>query len=106
MNLASLVVCLCVSLHAPRPADRWVGEDKLKHFLASFVVTSFSASGARAAGLDPGASVWVGAGVGVGVGAWKELRDSAASGRHLLAARRRLGPRGGGRRLRPDEQVR
>ena len=74
MNLASLFVCLCVSVHAP-PPDRWIGEDKVKHFLASFVVTSFSASGARAAGLDPGASVWVGAGVGVGVGAWKELRD-------------------------------
>lgn len=76
MSLSSLVLCLCLSVGAAPPADSWVGEDKLKHFLASFVVTSLSAGGARAAGLDPGASVWVGAGVGAGVGAWKELRDA------------------------------
>ncbi len=80
MSFSSLVLCLCLSVHAPPPADRWVGEDKLKHFLASFVVTSFSASGARAAGLDPGESVRVGAGVGMAVGTWKEIRDRGDPG--------------------------
>ena len=75
MSVAPLLLCLCLSLGDP-PRDRWFSEDKLKHFVASFVITSLSASGARAAGLDTGTSVWVGAGVGTGLGAWKEIRDS------------------------------
>jgi putative lipoprotein len=68
-------ICLCLSFQAPTTRDRWVGEDKWKHFFASFVVTSLSASAARAAGLDPVPSAWVGAGVGVTAGAFKEIRD-------------------------------
>ncbi|MBW3630834.1 MAG: hypothetical protein KY464_16270 [Gemmatimonadetes bacterium] len=78
MNPLAPLLCLCLSISAPRqeePRDRWFGEDKAKHFFASFVVTSLSASAARAAGVEPGASAWIGAGVGVGAGAWKELRD-------------------------------
>ena len=69
-----LLLCLCFSTTAQTP-DRWIAEDKAKHFFASFVVTSLSASAARAAGASPGASAWIGAGVGVSAGAWKELRD-------------------------------
>lgn len=69
-----LLLCLCFSTPA-QSRDRWVGEDKAKHFFASFVVTSLSASAVRAAGAEPGTSAWIGAGVGVGAGAWKELRD-------------------------------
>ena len=68
-------LCLCLSFQGSPARDRWIGEDKWKHFFASFVVTSISASAARAAGLDPAPSAWVGAGVGVGAGLWKELRD-------------------------------
>lgn len=75
MSLAPLLLCLCLSVGDP-PRDRWFSEDKLKHFVASFVITSLSASGARAAGLDAGASTWVGAGVGAGFGVWKEIRDA------------------------------
>ena len=74
MNPA-LLLCLCLSLGEP-PRERWLGEDKVKHFVASFVVTSFAASGARALGAEPRQGVWIGAGVGAGVGAWKEVRDS------------------------------
>lgn len=79
MGLPALLVCWCLS--APAPAgDRWFADDKLRHFLASFVVTSLSASGARAAGLSADESVWVGAGLGTSSGIWKELRDRGQEG--------------------------
>ena len=74
MNACLLVLCL--SLGGPeRPPDRLFGEDKLKHFFTSFLVTSLSASGARLAGLDHDTSLLVGAGVGAGVGVAKEMSD-------------------------------
>ena len=77
MNLCMLVLCVSLQQGTPqRPADRWVAEDKWKHFFASFVVTALSAAAVRAAGADARTSALVGAGVGTGVGAWKELRDT------------------------------
>ena len=79
MNPFTPLLCLCLSIPLPRqqqePRDRWIAEDKAKHFVASFVITSISAGAARAAGLDPAPSAWVGAGVGVAAGTWKEIRD-------------------------------
>lgn len=81
MNALPLVFCLCFSFAAPAPpGDRWIGEDKVRHAVASFAATAFAASGARAAGLDVRSSVWVGAGVGAGVGVWKEARDARLPG--------------------------
>lgn len=76
-----LAFCLCVSFQGgPPPPDRWIAEDKVKHFLASFVVTSIAATAVRATGADPEASAWAGAGVGAGLGIWKEVRDRGAEG--------------------------
>ena len=72
------ILFLCLSLGrsgAPQPADRFFGEDKLKHFVTSFIVTSLAASGARAAGLDHDAALMVGVGTGAAVGIGKELSD-------------------------------
>lgn len=81
MNLCMLVLCMSLQQGGPqRPADRWVAEDKWKHFFASFVVTALSAAAARTAGADAETSALVGAGVGTGVGVWKELRDLRAPG--------------------------
>lgn len=81
MNPIIPFLCLCFSVSPQQqPRDRWIGEDKAKHFFASFVVTSISAGAARAAGLDPAPSAWVGAGVGAASGAWKELRDRRTPG--------------------------
>lgn len=85
----AFALCLCLSMAAPRSDDRWLAEDKWKHFFASFVVTSLAASGARAAGLEPDASLVVGAAVGTGAGIWKEWRDlhsleGTVSGRDLV----------------------
>jgi putative lipoprotein len=80
VNAIIPLFCLCLSIAPQQPRDRWISEDKAKHFFASFVVTSISAGAARAAGLDPAASAWVGAGVGAGAGVWKELRDRRTPG--------------------------
>jgi putative lipoprotein len=80
-----LMLCLSLggggSAPAQQPQDRWFGEDKLKHFVTSFIVTSLASSGARAAGLNGEASLLVGAGTGAGLGVWKEWSDRNAEGR-------------------------
>jgi uncharacterized protein YfiM (DUF2279 family) len=63
------------SLQQP-PLDRWFAEDKLKHFAASFFITSVSASAARFAGIDRHTSVVIGVGVGAAAGLAKELSDA------------------------------
>jgi uncharacterized protein YfiM (DUF2279 family) len=84
------LLCLCLSLSVPQePRDRWIGEDKLKHFLSSFAATTLSAGGARMAGMDARTAAWVGAGAATGLGVWKEVRDyrspaGAASFRDLV----------------------
>lgn len=76
MNLCMLVFCLALQQGRPQaPADRWVAEDKWKHFFASFAVTALSAAAVRAAGANTETSALVGAGVGAGFGVWKEVRD-------------------------------
>jgi uncharacterized protein YfiM (DUF2279 family) len=72
----NLLFCLCLSLSVPQePRDRWIGEDKLKHFLSSFAATTLSAGGARMVGMDARTAAWVGAGAGASLGVWKEARD-------------------------------
>ena len=78
-TICAALLCLSVSSGAS-PPDRWFGTDKVKHFLASFVATSISASTARAAGLSPQNSIATGIGIGAGIGVWKEIRDHGRSG--------------------------
>lgn len=81
MNACILFLCLSLGRpDAPQPPDRFFGEDKLKHFVTSFIVTSLAASGARAAGLDHESSVLVGAGTGTAVGLLKEVSDHGREG--------------------------
>jgi len=63
--------------------DRWLAEDKFKHFFASFAVTLLAAGAARAAGLEARESMVAGAGTGVGAGVWKEVRDAGRPGGHF-----------------------
>jgi uncharacterized protein YfiM (DUF2279 family) len=63
-----------------RARDPWFAEDKLKHFFTSFVVTSISASGARAVGLDRRQSIRVGAAVAGTSGLLKEVDDARRGG--------------------------
>ena len=60
----------------PQPPDPFFGEDKIKHFVTSFVVGSISMSGARAAGLNRSDAILAGAGFTVAIGVAKEINDS------------------------------
>jgi uncharacterized protein YfiM (DUF2279 family) len=79
MNVCLLVLCLSLS-GGSGPEDRWIAEDKFKHFFNSYVATVLAASGARVAGLDARQSLAVGVGVGAGAGVWKEIRDARLPG--------------------------
>ncbi|HEX2079064.1 MAG TPA: hypothetical protein VHG08_15175 [Longimicrobium sp.] len=81
MNACLLFLCLTLGRpDALQPRDPWFSEDKFKHFVTTFLVTSLAASGARAAGLDAGTSLFVGAGTGATVGIGKELSDRRREG--------------------------
>ena len=60
--------------------DPWFAEDKLKHFLLSFAVTSIGYAGARTVGAAHDPALVAGAGVGAVAGIWKELHDRATGG--------------------------
>jgi putative lipoprotein len=81
MTMDKLLICLCLSLGggrggAPKPADRFFGEDKFQHFFTSFLATSLAASGARIAGASHDSSLRIGAGTGAVLGVLKELHDA------------------------------
>jgi uncharacterized protein YfiM (DUF2279 family) len=72
------ILFLCLSFggrDAPQPRDPFFAEDKFKHFVTSFIVTSLASSGARAAGLDHDTALLVGVGTGAAVGIGKEVHD-------------------------------
>jgi uncharacterized protein YfiM (DUF2279 family) len=75
---ATILLALTLSANPPAP---WFGEDKIRHFLTSFVATSMAASVARFAGLETRQSMIVGGAIGTGVGIWKELYDVRRGGR-------------------------
>lgn len=77
--IATLLLALTLALPQQTP-DPWWAEDKFRHFAASFVVTSLSASAARAAGADRPQSLYVGAGVAATSGIAKEIDDRRRGG--------------------------
>lgn len=73
---SALVAALLLAIPSPLLAGPDLfGEDKLKHFFASFFVASASASLGRSLGLEPEEAAWVGAGTAVGAGLVKEWLD-------------------------------
>lgn len=80
MNLCMMALCVALSGAPQQPRDRWVAEDKWRHFFSAFVATTLAAGTARLAGVDAERSAYFGAGVGAGVGVWKELRDVRTPG--------------------------
>ena len=63
--------------HAPPDTvpDPFFAEDKMKHFVTSFVVGSLAGTGARVAGLDRNESAIVGTSFTVSAGVVKEIKD-------------------------------
>ncbi|MGK7313593.1 MAG: hypothetical protein ACN0LA_15370 [Candidatus Longimicrobiales bacterium M2_2A_002] len=63
--------------------DRWIAEDKVRHFALSFAATSMAYGGARL-GLDPGPGRRAAAGLALLLGVGKELVDLRNGGRFSL----------------------
>ena len=72
-----------VSIEIRQAPDRWLGEDKPKHFAMSYLITAGSFGAARVIA-DRDESVLIGAALGIAAGIVKELRDPEASVRDLL----------------------
>ena len=76
MILHTLLAASLLGSPPPPPMDPIFGEDKIKHFMASFVVSSLAATGARAAGVDRRGSLVMAVGIGAASGVLKEIHDS------------------------------
>lgn len=61
------------------PEDRWLAEDKLRHFALSFAATEMTYGGARLI-LDHDAALPAAAATALALGIAKELRDQRAGG--------------------------
>lgn len=75
-----LATSLLVQAPADTVPDPFVAEDKMKHFVTSFVVGSLAGTGARVAGLDRDESVVIGTSFTVTAGVVKELKDRQRGG--------------------------
>ncbi len=64
----------------PQTPDPWFAEDKLKHFLLSYAVTSIGYAAARTAGLTHHPAMVAGAAAAAAAGIWKEAHDRATGG--------------------------
>ncbi|HEX7089212.1 MAG TPA: hypothetical protein VF192_03700 [Longimicrobiales bacterium] len=65
---------------APWQQDRWLAEDKLRHFLTSFGGTNLAFGALRTAGLDREPAIAGAAAAALAAGLWKEWRDRRAGG--------------------------
>jgi uncharacterized protein YfiM (DUF2279 family) len=74
---------LVFSLHGTprtRPADAWVGADKIQHFFTSAFVQSMTYGSLRAAGVPHGAALAGATATTTAVGVGKELHDLRTKG--------------------------
>ncbi len=65
---------------AAPPGDRWLGEDKIKHFFTSAFVQSMSYGALRTSGLDHGAALAGASVTTAAVGVGKEWHDLHVKG--------------------------
>jgi uncharacterized protein YfiM (DUF2279 family) len=71
---------LVFSLNPTAPPDRWLGDDKLKHFFTSAFVQSMSYGALRTSGLAHSAALAGASATTAAVGVGKELRDLRVTG--------------------------
>lgn len=69
---------LAAALLFPPPGGRWLGADKVKHFLLSALVQSTAFSLARSLRADRATSQAAGAVGSAATGVWKEVHDRKA----------------------------
>jgi putative lipoprotein len=71
---------LVFALHGPPSTDRWLGADKVQHFLTSAFVQSMSYGALRSVGMSHGAAIAGASTTTAAVGVGKEWRDRAVKG--------------------------
>jgi uncharacterized protein YfiM (DUF2279 family) len=72
-----------VTIEIRQTPDRWLGEDKPKHFAMSYMITAGSFGAARVFA-DRDESVLIGAALGLAAGIVKEIHDPQTSVRDLV----------------------
>lgn len=80
LSLALTLGCAPAIGPDPQPVaaiDRWIAEDKLRHFTLSFAATQMTYGGARAV-MEPANAVPTAAGVALALGLAKEVADIRA----------------------------
>ena len=65
---------------AQRPADRWFGADKVKHFVTAFVVQSVAYAGLRVVSAPHGGALAGATAATAAVSVWKERVDRRSTG--------------------------
>lgn len=75
---------LVFSLNQAAPPDRWLGDDKIKHFFTSAFVQGMSYGALRTSGLDHGAALAGASVTTVAVGVGKEWHDLRLKGEFSL----------------------
>jgi putative lipoprotein len=76
MTLATIALAASLATAPPPLPEPFFGEDKIKHFVASFVVTSLAMTTARIGGLERDPGIAVGASFGFAAGVAKEFHDA------------------------------
>jgi putative lipoprotein len=78
--IRGLVLVFSLAGPGARPADRWLGQDKLKHFFTAAFVQSFSYGTLRAAGASHPVALGGATSATVGVSLGKEVWDARGHG--------------------------
>jgi putative lipoprotein len=79
------VVALTVTLRLPIVIDGWLGADKIKHFMVSMVVQSFTYSTAQAAGMERGDAMRASLAITAVAGLGREIYDGKVKGRFSVS---------------------
>lgn len=79
------VAALVMVLRLPFTVDGWLGSDKIKHFVVSAVLQSFTYSAAQAAGVDRGDAMRISISVTAAAGIGREAYDGRVKGRFSVS---------------------
>jgi uncharacterized protein YfiM (DUF2279 family) len=77
---AVLVLAVAPAARAQRPADRWFGADKVKHFVTAFVAQSVAYAALRVVNAPHGGALAGASAATAAVSVWKERSDRRATG--------------------------
>jgi uncharacterized protein YfiM (DUF2279 family) len=79
------VIALLLVLRLPVVIDGWIGADKIKHFVVSVVLQSFTYSAAQAAGAERGDAMRISVATTAAAGVAREIYDGRVKGRFSVS---------------------